>query len=67
MNITGTRARGQEQVTIDRHAMIYSVFKAMDADGSGSIDQEEFMSMFSDKEASAVSRLALLECLPGHA
>ena len=46
---------------VDRHAMIHAVFKAMDADDSGSIDQEEFMSMFSDKE---VNRCRLRHCHP---
>ena len=41
---------------VDRHAMIHSVFKAMDADGSGEIDEAEFMSMFSDKESKHAKR-----------
>ena len=35
---------------VDRHAMLHSIFVNMDGDGSGTIDPEEFMSIFSDKE-----------------
>ena len=48
---------------VDRHAMIHSVFKAMDADGSGEIDEAEFMSMFSDKESKHAKRF--LETIDG--
>ena len=41
---------------VDRHALIHSVFKAMDADDSLSIDREEFMSIFSDKEVKHAER-----------
>ena len=41
---------------VDRHALIHGVFKAMDADDSGEVDAEEFMSIFSDKETKHAKR-----------
>ena len=41
---------------IDRHAAIHAVFKKMDADGGGTVDPEEFMSIFSDKEVKHAKR-----------
>jgi len=35
---------------VDRQAMIHALFKMMDADDSLSIDESEFLSIFSDKE-----------------
>ena len=32
---------------VDRHALIFGVFKAMDDDDSLTLDREEFMSIFS--------------------
>jgi Ca2+-binding EF-hand superfamily protein len=43
-------------VPVDRHAMLHAVFVKMDADGSGEIDREEFMSLFSDKESKHANR-----------
>ena len=41
---------------VDRHAMLHAVFMAMDADGGGTVDSEEFMSMFSDSEVKHAKR-----------
>jgi len=35
---------------LDREAMVHAVFVAMDADDSGMVDSDEFLSIFSDKE-----------------
>ena len=44
---------------VDRHALIHTVFKALDADDSGEVDEEEFMSMFSDAESKNAKRFLL--------
>ena len=51
---------------VDRHAMLYGVFVAMDADGSGYVDEDEFMSIFSrTEEKHARARLMEIDNVGG--
>ena len=51
---------------VDRHALLHKTFVAMDADGSGFVDESEFLSIFDDHEVKhAKARMAEIDLVSG--